>query len=153
MSKVVFENIEELAKQVGKKVCVSEWLEITQEQINLFAEATGDYQWIHTEVTRAKRESPHRTTIAHGYLTLSLLGHFALQTIEIKGIRQTLNYGLDKVRFPAPVPVKSRLRAHFLVASCEVPISGGLQVVWETSIEREGFEKPVCIAHIIYRYT
>ncbi len=153
MGRIVFENVEMLAAQVGKKVCVSEWLEISQERINLFADATDDHQWIHTEVTRAKRESPHRATIAHGYLTLSLLAYFAQATIEIKGIRQTLNYGLDKVRFPAAVPVNSRLRAHFLVASCEVPISGGLQVTWETSIEREGHDKPVCIAHIIFRYT
>ena len=153
MAKITFENIEELAAQVGKKVCVSDWLEITQERINLFANATDDHQWIHTEVARARRESPHRSTIAHGYLTLSLLAHFAQETIEIKGIVQTINYGLDKVRFPAPVPVRSRIRAHFLVASCEIPITGGLQVTWETSIEREGQDKPVCIAHIIFRYS
>ncbi len=153
MAKVVFENIEKLAAEVGKKVCVSEWLEITQERINLFADATNDHQWIHTEVAKANRESPYQSTIAHGYLTLSLIAYFAQENIEIKGIRQTLNYGLDRVRFPAPVPVKSRLRAHFLVASCDVPISGGLQVVWEASIEREGQEKPVCLAHIIFRYS
>ncbi len=153
MAKAIFENIEDLAAQVGKKVASSDWLEVTQERINLFADATEDRQWIHTDATRAKHESPFKSTIAHGYLTLSLLAHFAQNSIEVKGVRQILNYGIDRVRFPAPVPVKSRLRAHFLVASCEVPITGGLQVVWECSIEREGSEKPVCIAHIIFRYS
>lgn len=153
MAKVVFENIEDLAAQVGKKVASSDWLEVSQERINLFANATDDHQWIHVDVARSKHESPFQSTIAHGYLTLSLLAHFAQTTIEVKGVRQILNYGIDRVRFTAAVPVKSRLRAHFLVASCEVPITGGLQVIWETSIEREGYEKPVCIAHIIFRYS
>ncbi len=145
-------NLEELFSMIGKEVSISDWLEITQERINKFAEVSGDYQWIHIDVERAKKESPYRTTVAHGFLTLSLLTFLESQAVKIKmPFKMRINYGLNKVRFPAPVPAGSRIRASLkLVAAEKIP--NGLQLIWEITIEREGSSKPCCVAEWILRY-
>ena len=146
-------SLDELKSLVGTEVAVSAWVEITQDRVNRFADATGDHQWIHLDVERARRESPYGGTIAHGFLTLSLLPMFLEQALHMRDVKMGVNYGLNKVRFPAPVPVGSRLRARILVLSVE-DISGGAQVVWRVTVEREGGDKPVCVAEsITRRYT
>jgi acyl dehydratase len=127
----------------------SSWIEIPQEKIDAFAEATGDHQWIHVEPERAK-DGPFGTTIAHGYLTLSLLPVASYEVIPSHG-RMGINYGLNRVRFPAPVPVASRVRATFEVGSVE-EFDGGAQVTMTATVEREGGEKPVCVAEVVFRY-
>ena len=145
----VFESLAELAACVGEEIAVSDWVEITQQRIDAFADATGDHQWIHVDPQRAAK-GPFGTTIAHGYLTLSLLPMLMESTIELRGVRMSVNYGLNRVRFPAPVPVNSRLRGHFKLLSCEA-IEGGAQVTVEVTMEREGSNKPVCVAESIAR--
>ncbi len=145
------ENLTELQARVGQEVAVSEWFEVTQERINLFAEATEDRQWIHTDPERAGRESPFKTTIAHGFLTLSLLSHLAMQSMKVNGVRMGINYGLNKVRFVSPVPVGARIRGRFTLAALE-EISGGLQATWNATVEREGSDKPACVAEWLVRY-
>ena len=113
MARVAFGNLEELAAKVGQEVVVSDWLEVTQERINQFADATGDHQWIHVDVERARRESPFGTTIAHGFLTLSLLSHFLNNSLEFGNSKMGVNYGCNRLRFTAPVKAGSRLRARF----------------------------------------
>ncbi|GAC1407430.1 MAG: MaoC family dehydratase [Burkholderiaceae bacterium] len=138
---------------VGQEVAISDWIEITQERINRFADATGDHQWIHIDAERARKESPYGTTIAHGFLTLSLLPMFFETALLMRDVKMGLNYGLNKVRFPAPVPVGSRLRARLLLISIE-DIDRGAQLVWQVTMEREGEAKPVCVAEsITRRYT
>ena len=127
----------------------SSWIEIPQEKIDAFAEATGDHQWIHVDRERAK-EGPFGTTIAHGYLTLSLLPVASNEVIPRQG-RMGINYGLNKVRFPAPVPVDSRLRASFEVLQVD-EVEGGGQVTMKATVEREGGDKPVCVAEIVFRH-
>jgi acyl dehydratase len=146
----VFESLAELAGCVGEEIAVSDWVEVTQQRIDAFAEATGDRQWIHVDPARAAK-GPFGTTIAHGYLTLSLLPMLSESAIELRGVRMSVNYGLNRVRFPAPVPAGSRLRARFRVVSVEEIGNGGLQVVTEATIEREGGDKPVCIAETVAR--
>ncbi|MDT3677829.1 MAG: MaoC family dehydratase [Burkholderiaceae bacterium] len=146
----VFENLTELAACVGEEIAVSDWVEVTQQRIDAFAEATGDRQWIHVDPERAAK-GPFGTTIAHGYLTLSLLPMFAESAIELRGVRMSVNYGLNRVRFPAPVPAGSRLRARFRVVSVEDVGNGGLQIVTEATVEREGGDRPVCIAETVAR--
>jgi acyl dehydratase len=146
-------NLEELKTLVGQEVAVSDWVEITQERVNRFADATGDHQWIHLDVERAKRESPYGTTIAHGFLTLSLLPMFFEQSLVMRDVKMGVNYGTNKVRFPAPVPVGSRLRARMQLLSVD-DIAGGAQLVWQVTMEREGSDKPVCVVEsITRRYT
>ncbi len=145
-----FQSPQELAALVGQEVAVSDWLTITQEQVNLFAQATGDHQWIHVDVARAKA-GPFGGPIAHGFLTLSLLPRFFETTMEIVESRMGVNYGLNRVRFMAPVPVGSRLRARMKLLACEPIANGGLQMSWEVTIEREGEAKPVCVAESIAR--
>ncbi len=145
-----FETLSELAACVGQLVAVSEWTTITQPQINLFAEATGDHQWIHVDPERAAA-GPFGTTIAHGFLTLSLIPKFFASAFEITGSRLGVNYGLNKVRFTAPVPVGSRLRASFVLLAAQAIDQGGMQMNWEVTIEREGSAKPVCIAESLVR--
>ncbi|MCX7913145.1 MAG: MaoC family dehydratase [Thermodesulfovibrionales bacterium] len=145
-------SVEELLSLVGKEVSITDWLEITQDRINKFADVSGDYQWIHIDVERAKRESPYRTTIAHGFLTLSLLTLLESQAIKLKmPYKMRINYGLNKVRFPAPVPAGSKIRASLKLIAVE-EISKGLQLIWNVSIEREGSAKPCCVAEWILRY-
>jgi acyl dehydratase len=146
-------SLDELKTLIGHEVAVSDWIEITQDRINRFADATGDHQWIHLDVERAKRESPYGTTIAHGFLTLSLLPMFLEQSLVMRDVKMGVNYGTNKVRFPAPVPVGSRLRARIALLSVE-DIAGGAQVVWLVTMEREGSDKPVCVVEsITRRYT
>lgn len=145
-------SLEELRSLTGQEVAVSDWVEVTQERINLFAEATGDHQWIHVDVERAKNESPYGTTIAHGFLTLSLLSYLMSQTVKIKlPIRMGINYGLNKVRFPSAVMAGSKVRARAALQSLE-EIPGGHQLVWSITVEREGADKPCCVVEWLVRY-
>jgi acyl dehydratase len=146
----VFETLEELRPLVGQTIGISDWITIDQERINLFAEATGDHQWIHVDPERA-RAGPFGAPIAHGFLTLSLLPLFFATGFEVRQVRMGVNYGLNKVRFPAPVPVGSRLRAHFRLLAFEPVDHGGVQLTVEATIEREGSAKPVCVAESISR--
>ena len=143
-------TLEELKSLIGQEVAVSDWIEISQERINTFAEATGDHQWVHVDVERAKRESPFGGPIAHGFLTLSLLPKLMENAIKMTDVKMGLNYGLNKVRFPAPVLVGSKLRGRFKLLEVE-DITGGAQVIFEVIIEREGSDKPVCVAESIMR--
>jgi acyl dehydratase len=145
-----FQTLSELAACVGQEVAVSDWLTITQAQVNLFAEATGDHQWIHVDPEKAKA-GPFGAPIAHGFLTLSLLPRFFESSFEIVQSRMGVNYGLNKVRFTAPVPVGSRLRARMKLLSCEDIADNGVQMAWEVIVEREGAAKPVCIAESLVR--
>jgi acyl dehydratase len=145
-------SVEELRSLAGREVAVSDWFEVTQDHINLFADATGDHQWIHVDVERAKAESPYGDTIAHGFLTLSLLPQLMSQTVKIKiPIKLGVNYGLNKVRFPSAVPAGSRIRARAVLQSVE-EIEGGQQLVWSLTVEREGGEKPCCVAEWLVRH-
>ena len=144
-----FETIAELQGFVGQEIGTSEWITVTQERIQLFADATGDHQWIHLDVERAKA-GPFGTTIAHGFLTLSLLPEMSASAFAVKGTRMGVNYGLNKVRFPAPVPSGSRLRARFKLTNYE-PLEGGAQLTVEVTMEREGSDKPVCVAESVGR--
>ena len=147
----IFQTLEELAACVGQTVAVSPWTEITQAQVNQFADATGDHQWIHIDVEKAKA-GPFGGTIAHGFLTLSLIPKLSESAIKMQNVRMGVNYGLNKVRFTAPVLVGSKLRGHMKLISA-TPIEGnGFQFAWEVSIEREGSEKPACIAETLVRY-
>ena len=143
-------SLAELKALVGQEVAVSDWVQISQERVNQFAEATGDYQWIHLDVERCKRESPFGGPIAHGYLTLSLLPMLMQNSVRMTDVRMGVNYGLNKVRFPAPVPVGSKVRSRTTVVSVE-DIEGGAQVTWLVTVEREGSDKPVCVAESISR--
>ena len=143
-------SLTQLKELIGQEVAVSGWTEITQERVNQFAEATGDMQWIHVDVERSKKESPFGGPVAHGFLTLSLLPKLMADAVSMPDVKMGVNYGLNKVRFPAPVPVGSRLRAHMTLQSVE-DIPGGAQVTWLVTIEREGGDKPVCVAESISR--
>jgi acyl dehydratase len=144
-----FDSLEAFGALVGQTVGSSDWITVTQERIDEFARATGDLQWIHVDPVRAAA-GPFGTTIAHGFLTLSLLPVMAESAIELRNVRMGVNYGLNKVRFPAPVPVGSRLRGHFKLVGFE-PIEGGAQVTMEVTMEREGSAKPVCVAESLSR--
>lgn len=146
-----FETLADLAACVGREVAVSDWVTITQEQVNRFAEATGDHQWIHVDVERAK-QGPFGGPIAHGFLTLSLLPRFFESTFEVRSARMGVNYGLNKVRFTAPVPVGSRLRARMTLLAAEPVAGDGMQMTWQVQIEREGSDKPVCVAESLARH-
>ncbi|HAL38492.1 MAG TPA: dehydratase [Polaromonas sp.] len=145
-----FQTLSELVPLVGQEVAVSDWVTITQQQVNLFAEATGDHQWIHVDPEKASA-GPFGGPIAHGFLTLSLLPRFFESSFEITGSRMGVNYGLNKVRFTAPVPVGSRLRAHMKLLAAEPIDHGGMQMAWEVTVEREGSAKPVCVAESLVR--
>lgn len=144
-----FQTLADLAACVGQDVATTEWVQITQEQVNQFAEATGDHQWIHVDVERAKG-GPFGGPIAHGFLTLSLLPQFFDKTVNVVEKSMGVNYGLNKVRFMAPVLVGSRLRGHLHLHSA-TPIEGGLQIQWNVTVEREGSDKPVCVAESLAR--
>lgn len=146
-----FETLADLAACVGQEVAVSDWITITQEQVNRFADATGDHQWIHADPERA-RQGPFGAPIAHGFLTLSLLPRFFESSFDVRGSRMGVNYGLNKVRFTAPVPVGSRLRARMTLLSAEPVAGDGLQMAWQVQIEREGVDKPVCVAESLVRH-
>lgn len=146
-----FQTLQELAACIGQTVAVSPWTEITQEQVNMFAEATGDHQWIHIDVEKAKT-GPFGGPIAHGFLTLSLIPMLSESAIKIEEVRMGVNYGLNKVRFTSPVPVGSRLRGHMKLLSATFIDNNGMQFAWEITIEREGADKPACIAESLARY-
>ena len=142
-------GLDELKRAEGEELGISDWHEVTQEDVNAFADVTGDHQWIHVDVERAK-DTPFGGTIAHGYLTLSLGPYPNNQVFELKGFTFALNYGLNKVRFPAPVPIPSKVRASPKVNEVQ-DIPGGAQCVFEVTFEREGGEKPVCVAESLAR--
>ena len=143
-------KFEELPSLVGQEVGKSEWHQVTQEQVNQFAEATGDHQWIHVDVDRAKA-GPFGGPIAHGFLTLSLIPMLMSEVMRVEGVKMGVNYGLNRLRFPAPVPVGSKVRATSKLVSVE-DVQGGYQVVNEVTIEVEGGQKPVCVAEMVARY-
>ncbi|MEN9545013.1 MAG: hypothetical protein RLZZ598_1846 [Pseudomonadota bacterium] len=145
----IFEHLSDLETQVGRSLGLSDWITIEQSRIDRFAEATGDHQWIHVDPLRAAR-GPFGAPIAHGFLTLSLLPAFFETAFAISDVRMGVNYGLNRVRFTAPVPVGSRLRAHFKLLAYE-RIEGGAQLNVEASIEREAAPKPVCVAESLTR--
>ena len=146
-----FESPDQLRAAVGKTLGPSEWLQIDQARIDLFAEATNDHQWIHVDVERAK-QGPFGAPIAHGYLTLSLVNHFLPLLVSVPTARMGVNYGCNKVRFPAPVRVGSKLRARGEITEVE-PIQDGVQVVVRVTIEIEGGGKPACVADTVSRYS
>jgi acyl dehydratase len=146
----IFETLADLAACAGQEVAVSDWVSITQEQVNRFAEATGDHQWIHVDVERAK-QGPFGAPIAHGFLTLSLLPVFFESSFDVRRSGMGVNYGLNKVRFTAPVPVGSRLRARMVLLACEPIENEGLQMTWRVTVEREGADRPVCVAECLVR--
>jgi acyl dehydratase len=149
---VEIETLHSLREWIGREIAVTEWLSISQDRIQSFADVTEDHQWIHLDRERASRESPFGTTIAHGFLTLSLLSRFIKEAIHIRsGVRMSINYGLNRVRFPAPVRADSRVRAHFTVHSLkELPDS--LEAVFIVEVEEEGSSKPCCVAEWVIRY-
>jgi acyl dehydratase len=149
MTMQTFERLADLAGLVGQEIGLSDWLLVDQTRIQRFADATDDQQWIHTDPVRAAA-GPFGGTIAHGFLTLSLLPAFFDQGFKVADVRMGINYGLNKVRFPAPVPVDSRLRARFKLLSFE-PVEGGAQLAVEVTVEREGSTKPVCVAESLTR--
>ena len=145
----VFSDFDELKAAVGTEVGVSDWIEITQDRINRFAEATGDEQWIHVDAERAARESPGGITIAHGLLSLSLIPMFIRGIIGVKGLKNTLNYGANRIRYLTPVPAGSRLRARVIVMEAEDVPPDALRVTYKVTIELEGGKRPACVAEVI----
>lgn len=151
MPSLVVETPEALKAYVGKEIGASDWLVVAQERIDRFAEATEDRQWIHVDRARAKRESPYGSTIAHGFLTLSLIGFFTKQVIQVRGAALVVNYGLNRVRFPSPVREGSRIRAHISLLSFK-DLSEAREAVFACSVECEGSDKPCCVAEWIVLY-
>lgn len=145
-----FADLAALKAQIGQEVALSDWFEITQARVDLFADATDDHQWIHVDPQRAGRESPYGGTVAHGFLTLSLLPAMLVNALHMADMKMGINYGLNKVRFPAPVPVGSRVRARVAILAI-ADIDGGAQVDWLMTVEREGGGKPVCVAEFLMR--
>lgn len=144
------ESLKELESLVGQEVTTSDWILVSQDHVNMFAEATGDRQWIHLDVERCRKESPFGEPVAHGFLTLSLLPRIFEEALTMPPAKMSVNYGLNKVRFPAPLPAGSRVRGRLeLLALLEIP--GGIEMTWRVSIEREGSDKPVCVAESISR--
>jgi acyl dehydratase len=144
-------SLRSLESRVGQEVGVSPWVEIAQERIDQFAEATGDFQWIHVDREKAKG-SPFGTTIAHGFLTLSMLPKLTESTFEFSDRRMGVNYGLNKVRFTSPVPAGAKIRGRFTLAKYEKIEGNGVQTTWNVVMEREGGDKPVCVAETISRH-
>jgi acyl dehydratase len=147
----VVNGIEELKALAGADLGHTDWLEIDQNRVNLFADATDDHQWIHTDPERAAA-GPFKGTIAHGYLTLALLIPLMTELLDVSGVRMSINYGLEKVRFPAPVPVGAKIRLKGQVASVEDVKGDGVQVTVDFTVEIEGTDKPACVARGIYRH-
>jgi acyl dehydratase len=148
---ITVNGIEELKALIGRTIGPSDWREVTQEEIDQFADIARDYQWIHVDVERAKAESPYGTTIAHGNLTLSMIDGFRAQLMESSGFKMGVNYGWNKVRFPAPVPSGSRIRASTEVLSVDEVGGGWHQILQRFTVEVEGSEKPACVAESVTR--
>ncbi|WP_030622883.1 MaoC family dehydratase [Streptomyces sclerotialus] len=146
----VFRSLDELRGAVGEELGPSDWLEVDQKRIDLFADATGDHQWIHVDPEKAEA-GPFGTTIAHGYLTLSLLPALVPQLMRVDNVKMGINYGTNKVRFPSPVPVGSRVRATAKIAEV-TEVAGGVQLTTAVTVEREGGDKPVCVAESVSRF-
>jgi acyl dehydratase len=142
-------GVDEVKQHVGKEIGTSDWVEVTQDDINAFADVTGDHQWIHVDVERAK-ETPFGGTIAHGYYTLSLLPKFTYDLFSLEGFAFALNYGANRVRFPSPLPVGSKVRVKLELTNVE-DVTGGIQMTTTATFEREGGEKPVCVAEALTR--
>jgi acyl dehydratase len=152
MPPLKLDSIKSLKEFVGRECGTTDWLTVTQERIQQFAEATEDHQWIHVDPERARRESPYGAAVAHGFLTLSLLGYFVRQIIQLpKDVRRTINYGLNRVRFPSPVREGEKIRSRVFLQSCrELPDS--MEAVFAITVEAEGAEKPCCVAEWVVRY-
>ncbi len=151
MPPLVIENLDALKDLVGREIATTDWFEVTQERIQQFAEATGDRQWIHLDRDRAQKESPYGTTIAHGFLTLSLLSDFSKQAFRIQnGVSLIVNYGLNRVRFPTPVPSQSKIRARFTLQSLK-DVGDAREAVFAVAVEVQGQPKPACVAEWIIR--
>jgi acyl dehydratase len=150
VARIVIPSVARLKDWIGKELAVTDWLTVSQERIDNFAAASGDDQWIHVDRERSGRESPYGRTVAHGFLTLSLLSYLLREAVEIRGMRLGVNYGLNRVRFTGPVPAGSRVRARFRLAAVE-DIERGVQTTWNVSVEREGEAKPVLVAEWITR--
>jgi acyl dehydratase len=150
MSASTIVSVADLRSRVGTEIAVSDWFEVTQAHIDEFAEATGDRQWIHVDPERAARESPYGRTVAHGFLTLSLLAHLYQETVTVTGLRMGINYGFNRVRFTGPVPSGARIRARFRLAALE-DIPNGVQMTWDIKVECEGAERPVLVAEWLNR--
>lgn len=147
----LFERLEHLLALVGSEVAVSDWVQVSQARIQQFADATGDHQWIHLDEERA-RSGPFGGTIAHGFLTLSLVPQFFDSSMAIGDLRMGVNYGLNKVRFTAPVPAGSRVRGRLTLQKVEAIADNGFQATWAVTVEREGADKPACVAEMLVRY-
>jgi acyl dehydratase len=146
------ETLQSLRDLVGREIAVTEWFPVTQERIQQFAEVTGDRQWIHVDRERAERESPYGTTIAHGFLSLSLLSRFMKEAIQIRGgVRMSVNYGLNRVRFPSAVRADSKIRARFTLQSLK-DVPDALEAVFDARVEVQGSDKPCCVAEWVVRY-
>jgi acyl dehydratase len=152
MAPTVIPSIGELKGFVGKKLGASDWVTVSQQQIDAFAQATGDHQWIHVDVERAKRESPFKQPIAHGYLTISLAPVLLPQVVRVEGVRMAVNYGLESMRLPAPVPSGARVRMSAELKDVRDMPGGGARATWGLSFEVEGGSKPACVADAIYVY-
>lgn len=149
---IAFADLTRLGERAGEEVGTSDWISVTQDRINAFADATGDHQWIHVDRERATTESPYGTTIAHGFLTLSLISALMRNAISIGGLRMTINYGANRVRFVSAVPAGSRIRARIVLQSL-TPVDGGAQqATWTITVEREGATKPCLVAEWLVRY-
>jgi acyl dehydratase len=146
----IFETLQSVPQFVGQGEVASEWITVTQVHVNQFADATGDHQWIHVDPERAKA-GPFGATIAHGFLTLSLMPQFFDKAFKVQDQKMGINYGVNKVRFTAPVLVGSRLRAKMSLKSCDPIDNNGMQLVWSVTVEREGSDKPVCVAETVTR--
>ena len=144
-------DVRTIGNRIGEEIAVSGWLEVTQARIDQFAEVTGDHQWIHVDPIRAAAELPSKSTIAHGFLTLSLLSTLMRESIRFTGLRMAINYGFNRVRFVSPVPSGSRIRARITLQSIEA-VSGAIQIGWQVTVEREGGDKPAAVAEWLSRY-
>ena len=152
MPPLVIESHNDLKDHVGKQIATTDWHTVTQDQIQQFADATGDHQWIHVDMERSKRESPYKSTIAHGFLTLSLLPQLMPQVLQIKSpVRMGINYGMNRVRFVSPVRAGSRIRAHFTLQSLKEVQDNGVEIVYAVTVECEGSEKPGVVAEWVVR--
>ena len=153
MPKRILNSPEALKDLIGQEIAVTDWFNVTQERIQQFADVTLDHQWIHVDVERARRESPFKAPIAHGFLTLSLLSHFMHQALEIKqAVRLSVNYGLNRVRFVSPVRAGSNIRARIVLQALKDVAPDGMEAVFNATVEVEGGEKPCCVAEWVVRY-
>jgi len=144
-------DVHTLREHIGQEIAVGDWLPVAQDRIQQFADATGDHQWIHLDTARAEKESPYKTTIAHGFLTLSLVSTLMRDAIRIGGLRMAINYGLNRVRFISPVPSGTRIRGRFAPTAVE-ETGGAVQVTWTVTIERQASDKPCMVAEWLIRY-